>query len=179
MKRCPHCRQTKPLSEFNRMRDGFQAWCRDCKRLRTTGCSPARYAELLDLQDGACAICRGRPGPNQPGLNADHCHSTGRVRGLLCARCNLALGRFEDNPTLTMIAAAYLVVGLGCSDVTLTLTDQDGHSRSISAARVSSFVIQEPSRWTPAGPAAPRPAAPPRPPDHPALFDMEVVGDHN
>jgi ATP-dependent exoDNAse (exonuclease V) beta subunit len=52
---------------------------------------------------GECVIC-GRIGPR----DQDHDHVTGQVRGLLCRRCNLALGHLLDDPILVHRAAAYL-----------------------------------------------------------------------
>jgi len=76
------------------------------KRLRRLyKLSPAEYEEMLRAQDGVCAICRQTP--PYP-LYIDHCHRTGRVRGLLCAPCNTGLGMFRDSPERAMRAAAYL-----------------------------------------------------------------------
>jgi hypothetical protein len=70
------------------------------------------YEALHDSQNGKCAICgekekaviRGRG----LSLAVDHCHEKGNVRGLLCHRCNKALGEFKDSPTLLRKAADYL-----------------------------------------------------------------------
>ena len=66
------------------------------------------YATLLNQQDGVCAICRS-PAPPERALAVDHCHQTGRVRGLLCDRCNTSLGGFGDSPGALVHALAYLV----------------------------------------------------------------------
>lgn len=60
----------------------------------THGMTRSDYDALLKVQKGRCAIC-GRTRDDEPGrrhLAVDHCHATGRVRGLLCGRCNLAVG---------------------------------------------------------------------------------------
>jgi len=59
---------------------------------------------MLARQRGLCAICKksGRP------LLLDHCHSTGKVRGFLCAACNSGLGCYEDDPNIMRAATAYL-----------------------------------------------------------------------
>jgi hypothetical protein len=51
------------------------------------------YAQLYREQSGLCAIC-GKP-PGQRRLHMDHCHRTGRIRGLLCYSCNTKLGFVE------------------------------------------------------------------------------------
>lgn len=69
---------------------------------------------LLDKQGGRCAICDRelQLGLQQPkdGTEAhvDHCPSTGRIRGILCGRCNKGLGLFLDNPAALRKAADYL-----------------------------------------------------------------------
>ena len=54
------------------------------------------FEDLQCLQGDKCAICGGDPPvSNKRRLSVDHCHETGRVRGLLCTRCNCMLGWFE------------------------------------------------------------------------------------
>jgi hypothetical protein len=50
---------------------------------------------LLASQDGRCAICRSACGTGRR-LAVDHDHATGRIRGLLCFRCNTSLARYEE-----------------------------------------------------------------------------------
>lgn len=76
------------------------------------GITVEEYDELFEIQEGACAICgRTDNGVNQHGpmrLAVDHDHETGEVRGLLCNRCNTALGLLDDDPERLRIAARYL-----------------------------------------------------------------------
>lgn len=72
------------------------------------------YNELLNKQNGVCAICgnnetviHGKSGELKP-LSVDHCHVTGKVRGLLCSSCNLSLGGFKDNVKTLKSAIKYL-----------------------------------------------------------------------
>lgn len=82
---------------------------------RYYGLTVAEYNALLRKQGGVCAIC-GMDEPNSHGrtgkkfrLSVDHCHSTGRVRGLLCQKCNRAIGLLGDNPILMRKAISYLL----------------------------------------------------------------------
>lgn len=73
------------------------------------GLSQERYEALLAAQDGRCAICRTDDWPGKDHRpHVDHCHETGRVRGLLCDFCNRGLGLFGDDPARLRAAADYL-----------------------------------------------------------------------
>lgn len=75
------------------------------------GITPSHVEVLLRLQGGRCAICRtDSPGGKWGRLNVDHCHLTGRVRGLLCDPCNRGIGFLKESPERLRIAAAYLEV---------------------------------------------------------------------
>jgi hypothetical protein len=65
----------------------------------------AVFNEMKKAQRGRCAICRRT---SKRELHIDHCHKTGKVRGLLCSACNPALGAFKDDPKLLMAAVRYL-----------------------------------------------------------------------
>ena len=65
------------------------------------------YEAMLAEQEGGCAIC-GRPPTDEIALHVDHDHASGRVRGLLCFRCNNALGDFEESPVLLDAASEYV-----------------------------------------------------------------------
>jgi hypothetical protein len=79
-------------------------------RLRTKyGLTVEQYERMLTKQNNACAICKGPNG--QRAWNVDHNHRTGRVRGLLCTPCNIALGAVDDNPAILKGMIAYLKRG--------------------------------------------------------------------
>jgi hypothetical protein len=59
---------------------------------------------MLQAQNGVCAICR-----TAEAAHIDHDHVTGAVRGMLCFRCNAALGQLDDNPDVLVRAARYLL----------------------------------------------------------------------
>lgn len=65
------------------------------------------FKKMVDKQKNLCAICH-KPEPTQKCLAVDHCHTTGKVRGLLCSRCNPALGGFMDNIQNLKNAIKYL-----------------------------------------------------------------------
>lgn len=68
-----------------------------------TKMTPQIYETMLAAQEGKCSIC------DEPeGLFIDHCHKSGRVRALLCIRCNHGLGQFKDRPEILRKAADYL-----------------------------------------------------------------------
>jgi hypothetical protein len=76
------------------------------------GITDEMFRSLVAAQDSKCAICLVvcpvDGGPPQARLCVDHCHTTGKVRGLLCRKCNLAVGALRDRPELADAAAAYL-----------------------------------------------------------------------
>lgn len=73
------------------------------------GISLLDYNRMNELQRGLCAIC-GNPNPRKTdsGLVVDHCHATGKVRGLLCHSCNTALGHLRDSVENLKAAIVYL-----------------------------------------------------------------------
>src|SRR2546428_9677 len=74
--------------------------------LRMYGITPEQYDQMLLEQQGRCKICPRRPSKRK--LNIDHCHKTGKVRGLLCWRCNQMLGYAGDQASVLRGGADYL-----------------------------------------------------------------------
>lgn len=64
------------------------------------------YQKMFDKQMGLCAICH-KP-ESEIKLAVDHDHDTGKVRGLLCKRCNMGIGLLGDNPDTLTNAVLYL-----------------------------------------------------------------------
>ena len=77
---------------------------REKARARRYGLTWQTYQAILARQGQACAIC----GTAERPLCIDHCHASGKVRGLLCGPCNRGLGCYRDGPNLLRAAAAYL-----------------------------------------------------------------------
>lgn len=126
---CNKCDQVRPIDDFRRTRrsgPGKYTYCKPCMNritsesphsrnrvVRQYGLTSDEYEKMLAEQDFKCKICR-RPQPKfssgrQISLAIDHCHRTGRVRGLLCSGCNRALGYLDDDPKITLAAALYLI----------------------------------------------------------------------
>jgi len=68
------------------------------------------YEQLLKEQNNCCAICEKNQETFSKALAVDHCHTTGKVRGLLCHLCNTALGLFKDDTLLLSKAVVYLEI---------------------------------------------------------------------
>jgi hypothetical protein len=93
----------------------YRARLRDAKRTNARrsflkvkyGISLEDYDAMLARQGGVCAACKNKKRRSER-LCVDHCHVTGKVRGLLCRNCNVGLGLFRDDADLVEAAAAYL-----------------------------------------------------------------------
>ncbi len=93
--------QHKDDPEYRRMR-------REAFLVYKYGITQPELDALLEAQKHRCAICGGKR--NGPGtrLHIDHCHDTGRIRGLLCTKCNTAVGLLDNDPERAELVAAYL-----------------------------------------------------------------------
>ena len=130
MKECTNCKEVKDLSHYKK-------WNNQCKkclnyknkqyRLKNKekikgskrasdlkakfGISVEEYSEILNNQEGVCAICKSdKPDVNgyRNNFPVDHCHKTGKIRGLLCDRCNRGLGFLRDDTEILKSAILYL-----------------------------------------------------------------------
>lgn len=132
VKVCTICKELKDRGEFHLRKKGkpyLQSWCKACKSkvnstydekaarknlLKRRGLSNEEYSDLLIKQNSACAICKSSFGHQtksgkKANLAIDHDHSTGLVRGLLCNKCNRALGYFQDDVEIIQRAIYYLL----------------------------------------------------------------------
>lgn len=78
---------------------------RDIHYLSNYGISYEDYLALGRKQNWKCSICKELPVKK---LEVDHCHSTGKIRGLLCGHCNRGLGQFKDSKARLLFAISYL-----------------------------------------------------------------------
>ena len=128
---CIKCGLRKPVSDFkkdSRIKRGYSKTCKKCKALyardwylkngktgsgrftsNRDGFSHEDYLSMLEEQHGCCAICGGlEPSDYKRRLSVDHDHKTGKIRGLLCMKCNSGLGMFDDSETILLNAIKYL-----------------------------------------------------------------------
>jgi len=128
-KKCSRCKEVKPLSGFSKDKQhwsGHKSACKVCASLdfaewksknleksrrddrkrhyiRTYDLDPELAEQLVQNRVGECSIC----GSILP-LVVDHCHTTGKVRGLICSACNRVLGYSKDNIKTLENAILYL-----------------------------------------------------------------------
>jgi hypothetical protein len=83
---------------------------RRAKMRQVYGISIEGYRRMLDAQGGKCAICKtDKPnGPSKKYFCVDHCHKTGKNRGLLCCHCNFMIGHSKDDVSILAEAISYL-----------------------------------------------------------------------
>ncbi len=118
-KRCSKCLRVLPVDEYGNSaeaKDGLSSQCKECcasyALLKLYGITLQEYNKLLGEQGGSCACC-GRDTPGRKGrFLVDHCHTTNKVRGLLCFHCNIAIGQFSDDVSVLQKAIDYLSVGV-------------------------------------------------------------------
>lgn len=111
MKICSRCKENKPSEEFvkhSRNKDGLYCYCKKChqvlKREKKYNTTEKALQLLAEKQNFSCKICKESPLK----LVVDHCHITGKIRGLLCNACNRGLGMFQDDPKILYEAFHYL-----------------------------------------------------------------------
>ena len=121
MKACAKCSETKPLDDFHRQPSGPQgrhSYCKTCfntqargkhrnvpvarrrsQNLKTRyGITSEDFRALIDTQHGDCLLCE-QPLAGKRKV-VDHDHNTGKVRGILCHRCNVMIGGMDDHAWL-------------------------------------------------------------------------------
>lgn len=86
---------------------------RERRLQRRYGITIEQLNAIVEAQKGKCALCEEALKLGTKSVHVDHCHETGKVRGVLCARCNLGIGRFGDTIHGLEKAIAYLKRSLG------------------------------------------------------------------
>ena len=113
-KECKKCELTKPLASYrntyNRKKDGtklpqIRGECLDCERSYARkntfkyirGITIEERDAMFKEQDYRCKCCGSFESFSKKGWHVDHCHRTEKIRGVLCANCNIALGQVDDS----------------------------------------------------------------------------------
>lgn len=115
LSRCKECERAKRRDFYWTNRDAQLQASKDYQALnpekryiatlaREYGLTPEEYDFMFASQGNACAICR----VTDVRWFVDHDHATGKVRGILCPKCNSALGFAKDSPEILRAAAQYL-----------------------------------------------------------------------
>ena len=126
MKKCTKCGKQKDLSEFYKIKTSgnLHGSCKDCFKLASKksrekygknhrkdltlkwwyGISLEEYNTMLNGQDGKCVCGATKARNNAEALHVDHDHNTGLIRGLLCHKCNRAIGLVDDPENLRALA---------------------------------------------------------------------------
>jgi hypothetical protein len=88
----------------------LRAAVRNSSRIALYGIGSAQFDQIMAAQGGACALCGMQLDGESKKTTAhvDHCHSTGKVRGILCHQCNVLLGNARESPALLAAAITYL-----------------------------------------------------------------------
>lgn len=132
-KKCSRCKEVLLITEFNKQNsklDSYAPHCKSCinthKKMKyasdpnvsqksrnihfksSYGITLEKYDQLFLEQNGCCAICTKHQSNFKKRLSVDHCHKTGKFRGLLCQFCNTSLGNFDDRIDLLLKAVEYL-----------------------------------------------------------------------
>ncbi len=131
-KQCTHCLTVKPLDHFSKERNTsnvYRSYCKKCavKRVqdkrkddpswwrkyqlkRDFGLTINDYEAMLEAHGYRCAICNSLFDMDVVARkpNLDHCHKSGKVRGVLCFSCNTSIGKFGDDIEVLKSAISYL-----------------------------------------------------------------------
>ncbi len=132
MKRCSSCNNSLPIESFRKTSKRYtQPYCKECeKRIRREqyrnnldsnrekgrdkalkrayGITREEFSIILETQNTSCASCGIKEPGGRGNWHVDHNHNTGKIRGLLCHRCNTGLGLFLESETILKEAIKYL-----------------------------------------------------------------------
>lgn len=132
MKKCKICNVEKDLAAFVKRKNrpcGVQSYCKECHNYKMRSVDRTEYNRKFDLkksygitieeynkmfifQNGCCAICNIHITEINSGrkkhLCVDHDHITGKIRGLLCDKCNRGIGLLQDNEEILLKAYYYI-----------------------------------------------------------------------
>ena len=115
---CIDCNIYKPISEYHKNKKKYlNSVCINCNKIRSKkyhklyyryekyGITKEQFDAMVLNQDSNCIICKKELSSE---IHIDHDHATGKVRGILCGKCNKGLGQFDDNVEFLTNAINYL-----------------------------------------------------------------------
>lgn len=133
-KRCKVCGLEKPIQEFYMQLDATKkrryakAQCKLCDNARRAkhyeehreearwqavfkkyGLTQQSWSKLFESQGSCCAVCRSESPNWGRGWLIDHCHTSGKIRGVVCTNCNLLIGHAQDNISILEATIKYLL----------------------------------------------------------------------
>ena len=99
--------KAKVLKQVKQWKKANPNYDKDWIRQKRYGLAPEQYQQLLQVQNNQCAICK--IDLTTAIKHIDHHHELNHIRGILCHKCNMGLGLFQENPTLLDAAKTYLM----------------------------------------------------------------------
>lgn len=129
---CTKCKKSYPLAEYGKDNGVIALRCDPCRQPTPEQKRRSHlwtkfkmtledWISLYNCQDGKCPVCtKALPKLEEMDIvsrdtkwahrdwNTDHCHKTGKVRGITCRQCNMGLGSFKDSPEIMRSAADYI-----------------------------------------------------------------------
>ena len=108
-KDCKACTKKRTKEYSNNNKDYYKEYYQNHHLLTTYGITLEDYDKIKEEQGGKCKICGiEEKHVTFSRFHVDHCHETDVIRGLLCSKCNQAIGLLQDNPNFCREAANYL-----------------------------------------------------------------------
>jgi hypothetical protein len=129
-------------------KDGLNSSCNHCATIKNQfhdyGITREQYNKLLEKQNNSCACCKINQKDLHKLLSVDHCHKTGKIRGLICNNCNLGIGSLGDNKEGIWKAYQYLLtseantdtIGLSDKNITTTEVNDEACQRTVECRAV-------------------------------------------
>lgn len=131
IKLCVKCKVEKTTDSFPSCRKNslstiyyIHSYCKSCHSSRVSafnsknklnrlksayGLTVDQYEQMLHDQNYSCKICNKHKSKQNKNLSVDHCHKTGKIRGLLCDCCNRGIGLLRDDAKILQSAVSYLL----------------------------------------------------------------------
>ena len=114
-KECFECKKELTLDKFHKHKGrkyDVSSRCANCRNIKVVenryGLKSGKLEKMKNAQQNKCAICGTHKDELKKKLAVDHCHESGKIRGLLCGNCNNGLGIYKDNINYLGKAITYL-----------------------------------------------------------------------